>query len=376
MIHIRLLLTLISFTSLTVYSQKPVADFKVNVEHKCGYVTTEYINQSVNADTFLWDTYDIGYYTEIYEPRGTNFSSDKEWTVTLIAIGNGLRDTVSKLITVSQTRLDFDYAFVTNQYAPAKVQFINKSQVIDEDTLQYTWNFGNDSTSKQVSPVYTYQQPGTYYFTLNGKKNDNCELSISDYLVVKDTAQRGEAELNLSGCYDGYEYLECSKDIQYEITSDSITFKGYYYGNCGTHKTATIRQRMDSVFFRIWETGPLTTCNCGFCFNVSFPFKKDSAIVIYKDEVLSTNIIPDDYKKPTIKIYPKPADDILNIDLSKPASGSNTYTIVNMNGKKLQTGELNKEHIHLNRSKLANGVYILIIYDNSKVLLKEKILLD
>lgn len=372
-----LLFLLITLEVIAAFSQKPVADFEVIVDYKCGYVTTEFINQSVNADTFLWDENDTGHFTEIYEPRGTNFSSDKEWTATLIAIGNGLRDTTSKQVVVSQTRLDFDYAFIdSNQYAPTDVQFINQSQVRDEDTLVYSWDFGNDYSSGQTNPVFTYNKPGTYYITLNGTKNNNCDLSFSDYLIVKDTAQKGEVELNISGCYDDYQPTPCGDDINYKITNDSIIFKGYYHGNCGTYKTATIRESNDSVFFKIWEVGPRTTCSCGNCFDVSFPFKKDSAIVIYNDEVLATNIPLIDNNVSDIKVYPNPTEDFLNIELNQIFSGNYSYSILDMEGKKLQTGELTKKKIKINQSKITHGLYILFLYKNSKIILREKIMVD
>ena len=331
------LFCLISLTVIETFSQDPNADFEVNVDYNCGYATTEFINKSVNADTFLWDDNGTGSFIRAYEPQGGNIGIEKKWTVTLIAIGNGLRDTVSKVVEVSPTRLSFDYEFVdSNQYAPAEVQFINQSKDRDEDTLVYNWNFGNDSSSEKNNPVHTYIKPGTYYITLNGIKNNSCDLSISNHLIVKDTGQKGEVELNISGCYSDYESPPCGRNgINYEITDDSIIFKGFYYGNCGTYKTATINKRNDSVFLKIWEVGPLTTCYCGYCFDISFPFTKDSAVVIYNNKLLEKTHIPFvDNKKSGIKVFPNPTENYLNIDLHLKYSGNFSYSIVDLKKKK------------------------------------------
>lgn len=358
---------------ITTFSQNPIADFEVNVDYKCGYATTEFINKSVNADTFLWDDNGTGRFIEIYEPRGTNIGIDKEWTVTLIAIGNGLRDTASKHVEVSQTRLNFDYTFIdSSQYAPAEVQFNNQSKVRPEDTLKYHWDLGDDSTSEHKNPFHAYTNPGTYYVTLNGIKNSNCELSMTDYLIVKDTAQRGEV---------GLKYRDCSMNpnedsLVYAIRNDSIIFTGYYYGNCGTRKTATIRERNDTVYFKIWEVGPLTTCYSGGCFYVAFPFAdKDSAIVYYGNKRLASSIQSTSDFNTDIKVYPNPVGDFLELDMSELPSENYSYSITDLNGRKRQTGKLMQKRLKINRSKITKGLYILTINKDTKIIFKEKILI-
>ena len=82
-----LTLLFLTFWSYFSFCQNPVADFEFHVDYKCGYATTEFINKSTNADTFLWDKLGNGYFTEIYEPRGSNMTLNKKWIVTLIAKG-------------------------------------------------------------------------------------------------------------------------------------------------------------------------------------------------------------------------------------------------------------------------------------------------
>ena len=51
-----------------LFSQNPIADFDVIVNYECGKATTEFINNSENADSFLWDDNGTGVFFEIFEP--------------------------------------------------------------------------------------------------------------------------------------------------------------------------------------------------------------------------------------------------------------------------------------------------------------------
>ncbi|RPJ23944.1 MAG: hypothetical protein EHM25_14935, partial [Nitrosopumilales archaeon] len=123
------------FSSYIVFGQNPIADFQVNIDYKCGYATTEFINNSVDADTFLWDINGTGYYIETYEPRGSNIGIDKKWIVTLIAKQNGLSDTLSKEFEIFNTKIKFD-TILTDifGYAPLTVGFSNVSEIREGDT--------------------------------------------------------------------------------------------------------------------------------------------------------------------------------------------------------------------------------------------------
>ena len=192
---------LILFSGFEILSQNPVSDFDVNIDYKCGYAEIEFTNNSLNADTFLWDHNGNGEFIEIFEPRDITTHSDYSWRATLIAKGNGLSDTLSKDITIQQTRPGFNYYIPdTNQYAPLEVHFSVQSYVRSEDTLTYYWEFGDGTQSNLENPIKIFTKPATYWVFLHGIKNDGCELIASNTITVKDTSQRGEYEFITSKC--------------------------------------------------------------------------------------------------------------------------------------------------------------------------------
>ena len=375
---------LIFFTliyGLKLFSQNPVADFDVNIIYKCGFATTEFINNSQNADTFFWDTNGNGDFFETFEPNGSNIGTDKSWTVTLIAIGNGMSDTLSKQVDIFQTRANFSYSLQdTNGFAPTNVEFINQSFTREEDTLTLNWDFGDGFHSDLENPVHNYTTPNTYFVKLTGLKNSDCELSSSDYIIVKDTAQKGEFDFITSDCYNDYEIPPCGYEKHFEIGNDSLLIYGFYDGNCGTTKTATIRYSGDTVLVRTWEVGPLTTCYCGYCFEIGIPnISQDSAIVKFNNQIYMariSGILKRSNIEKSINIYPNPTSNFLIVDFYDSHFNNLSYEILDINGVQRQSGVLNQQNkIKINRQKLTKGFYIIVLKNENEIKYTKKLIL-
>ncbi len=357
-------------SSYLAFSQNPIADFQVNINHKCGYATTEFINNSVNADTFLWDVNGTGHYIETYEPKGSNIGIDQKWIVTLIAKQNGLSDTLSKEVEIFNSKVLFDtILYGISAYAPFTVGFTNLSEIREGDTMTYQWDFGDGSQSIDDTPAHTYELPNTYYATLTGTNSKGCELSYSDYIIVKDTAQKGEFEFINSSCISESETSPCGYDKHYMLTNDSLIVYGYYYGNCGTHKTATVRYDGDTVKIKTWEVGPMTTCSCGYCFEIIISnITKDSSIVTFNGaQILTelTNILEQNIENSLIKIFPNPVTDYLTIKIGGGDLYYFEFKIFNTGGQMIKTGKLNSEN-KIELKDIESGFYLLKVYDKSK----------
>jgi PKD repeat protein len=358
------------FSSYILFSQNPIADFQVNIDFKCGYATTEFINNSVNADTFLWDVNGTGHYIETYEPRGSNIGIDKKWIVTLIAKKNGLSDTISKEVEIFNSKVQFDtILYGISAYAPLTVGFSNLSEIRESDTLTYQWDFGDGTQSTDDIPEHTYELPNTYYATLTGTNSEGCELSYSDYIIVKDTAQKGEFEFINSSCISESEASPCGYDKHYKLSNDSLIVYGFYSGNCGTHKTATVRYDGDTVKIKTWEVGPLTTCSCGYCFEIIIPnITQDSSIVTFNGAQISTeltNILEQNIENSLIKIFPNPVTDYLTINIDETDLLYFEFKIFDTGGRIIKTGNLNRES-QIELKDIESGFYLLNVYDKSK----------
>lgn len=362
-------------------SQNPVADFETTIVYDCGYATIEFTNNSKNADTYLWDSYGTGTFTQTTLPKAISTSTDQSWTVTLIAKGNGTSDTISKKIEVIQTKVD--YAMTLDEakpYAPLSVKFVNQSVVRNGETMTFTWDFGDGEQSTEASPEHVYATPGTYYTTLKGRKNNDCELMASKFIIAKDTAQMGEFAYINTDCYNEYEVPPIAFGKHFEIKNDTLVAWGYLEGNCGAVKTATARYIRDTVFIRTWESGPLTTCNCGFGFEIKVPkVTKNPTVVLFNGEVYTAKTSTIDHiaeRENTIALYPNPAQNHITVETGC-TDGELDYQIIDAQGTVKQTGRLlTKQTIELDKQKVTAGLYLILLRTDSKIEFAKKIIVN
>jgi hypothetical protein len=293
---------------------------------------------------------------------------NKSWTVTLIAKGNGMSDTLSKQVDVFNTNIKFDTNINSiNQYAPLTVNFLNNSEIHEGDTLSYSWEFGDGEESDSVNPVHTYTEPGTYDITLTGLKSNGCELTYGDFITVKDSAQKGEFEFITSSCLREIEKSSYNSEKHFYIKDGILTVYGYYSANCGTHKTATLRCVGDSVYIQTWEEGPLATCSCSYCFEIKMPIvNQDSIVVFFNNQLVPLelsgikNLGISDFD---LKVVPNPVHDVLTLAIQNLKLSDCEYTIFDMNGRIVQKGGSSRQ----NQIKIEftdRGIYFIQIRNN------------
>ncbi|WP_210584961.1 PQQ-dependent sugar dehydrogenase [Streptomyces sp. GESEQ-35] len=103
-------------------------------------------------------------------------------------------------------------ANVTSGQAPLRVRFSSEGTTDqDGDTLTYSWDFGDGSTSTSAGPSHTYKKNGTYTATLTAKDATGRTGSASVQVVVGNTAPNV--------------VLELPKDGQLFSFGDAIPFK-------------------------------------------------------------------------------------------------------------------------------------------------------
>ncbi|HAD12041.1 MAG TPA: hypothetical protein DCF33_06335 [Saprospirales bacterium] len=80
------------------------------------------------------------------------------------------------------------------------LQFLDLSYVPDPTLLQWSWNFGDGTSSNEQNPYHIYAQPGTYTVTLTIEALD-CFSSISFEVDTENPWNFGQtpAQLGLSG---------------------------------------------------------------------------------------------------------------------------------------------------------------------------------
>lgn len=374
-------LILLTFIFLTarVYSQSTVTDFTFDVDYSnCDLVQAQFYfdgNPSSDLDSCIWYFGDgVKKFSSSSNNASYKYSKPGVYSVELVVWKDSVMSSIKKdsIITVYEAPVpSFRYEpSDTSLFAPLTVDFFNTTQIVDGDSLSYTWEINLKDTLSGENTSIEFTDPGTYYVTLKIDSKQGCEKSYTDYIVVRDSAQQGEFPLNMSGCFGETETSPCGYERNFEIISDTLVISGFYYGNCGTTKTVTTNFSGDTVMVKIWETGEHTTCGCGSCFEIRVPdIYTDSVLVNFNGELktaLITGIQGKEIDINSFEIFPNPANDVINISFSNANNECFKYSIIDMQGNVKQSGNLiqGKNTIQLNRQKLSNGFYLLVIDKN------------
>ena len=144
----------------------------------------KFINGSSNANSFQWrfsdgTSYKVSNVNHVFK-TGT-------WDATLIATNSfGCADTLSlpKLITATANpQANFNFSPLLNtpiSLNNATFQFTNLSN----GAINYTWNFGDNTSSALINPSHTYTAPGSYYVTLIATNAAGC-IDSSVYGIIE-----------------------------------------------------------------------------------------------------------------------------------------------------------------------------------------------
>ncbi len=112
----------------------------------------------------------------IYQSTGT-------WTVSLIVTSNsGCADTVTKNFSVYP--LPTVNFIAANSCQMQSVQFTDLSSIAVGNLTGWNWNFGDGNYSSQQNPSHPYQNPGTYFVTLNVTTAGGCSDSLVKQVIV------------------------------------------------------------------------------------------------------------------------------------------------------------------------------------------------
>ncbi|MES2593128.1 MAG: PKD domain-containing protein [Bacteroidota bacterium] len=134
----------------------------------CSPFTADFINQSLNSTTYLWDFGD-GNFSAQNNPSNiftTSSTANQVYTVQLISFSSfGCADTVNNTITVApQPVANFSASPLSQTYPSAEVSVINTTNT---GSWNYSWSWGNSNTSSLQQPASNiYSTWGNYTITL------------------------------------------------------------------------------------------------------------------------------------------------------------------------------------------------------------------
>ncbi len=168
-----------------------VSDYiTVNIEPVAAFLfavnadTVAFVNQSVGADSYLWNFGDGTTSTDANPVHV--YAEDGTYTVTLTATNECGSTTTSQTVTIlTPPQADFS-ASPTSGCAPLTVQFTDQSS---SNVLAWEWHFegGAPAISADQNPVVVYDTPGTWDVTLivhNGAGSDT--MAMPDLITVNE----------------------------------------------------------------------------------------------------------------------------------------------------------------------------------------------
>jgi len=127
-------------------------------------LTLRFINNSVNANEFLWTFGDGNESIENSPIHVYEYYEEGNYTVMLIAKNECISDTITKTIVLKPGCPNEPFANFSYSINGTTVTFHNYSVNVSSNS----WNFGNDGfTSNESNPTYTYSGFGIYPVTLS-----------------------------------------------------------------------------------------------------------------------------------------------------------------------------------------------------------------
>ncbi|WP_417611625.1 PKD domain-containing protein [Owenweeksia hongkongensis] len=291
-------------------------------------LNVSFIDSSVNATSIVWDfgdgttdtatnpthTYAApGYYTVCQTVMDICTS-----TTTCETIGVCLDTAISK----------FSYSDTLNT-----IWLISNAQ----NANSILWDFGDGNLSTNLNPTHTYLQYGTYTV---------CLIVSND--CYTDTLCQNITICPVKGIAD-YTYQHVGQSLAVRF-HDKSTYAQSYFWDFGDGSLSTMKNPL-IVYSRAWVYNVCLTITdtCG---------KEDK----YCEEI---NMMPFSIGElsllESIKVFPNPADDFLQIELPAEIKSGTIISLYDLNGKLLiERGVTeNKEQVTLDLSSLAKGLYLL-----------------
>ena len=148
-----------------------IADFDTTILTNCdSLLTVNMTNQSQFATDYIWDFGDGSPQQTNQDPQHV-YTVPGSYPITLVAIDTNRchpRDTIIKTVTLLPNTV-IDFVIADQACNGDDLLFQNLSN----PTASYFWDFGDGTSSTDVSPIHSYANEGTYTInTLHGGSFD------------------------------------------------------------------------------------------------------------------------------------------------------------------------------------------------------------
>lgn len=175
-----------------------VSNFSQSNTNSCAPINIQFINQSTNAVSRLWEFGD-GATSTLLNPSHT-YNANGSYSVTLHSYNTFGCEAISQHLNAVDLNFpvaDFSATFSPG-CAPLLTSFINTSS----NAVQWLWNFGDGTSSTLQNPAHTYNLPGDYNVSLVAFNSLGCSdtLSLHSYIHVINMAGNFVPPPTVTGC--------------------------------------------------------------------------------------------------------------------------------------------------------------------------------
>ncbi len=175
---------------LGVLNVEPTADFDYSPSNPTDLQNVMFTDKSSDLDgdivNWYWDLGD-GNTSKLQSPS-YQYGDNGTYIVTLtITDDDGASEVKSRQISVSNVGPMIDFAFFSANVtiiANDPVQFADKSEDLDGDIVNWSWDLGDGTTSTEKHLTHNYEKKGTYTVTLTVTDNDGVSSTKTKYITV------------------------------------------------------------------------------------------------------------------------------------------------------------------------------------------------
>lgn len=235
---------------------------------------------------------------------------------------------------------------------PLDIQFMNAS--VNATTYLWTFNDGNNFTSTEVSPMFTYQSIGEYMVSLIASNAQNCTHTFSKTITTV---------VNIA--LSGLELME----FQNGAIKPAVTI--FNRGNVSVKNLGLLLDISGSVIREYLGTTILSNSSSRHVLQFEIPDLDGMEYICVGVDV--EDITPDDNKAclnfeqsfTTFAPHPNPSNGELNVNWIVNEDGFVNLTLVNSMGQSVKNFQISSQEglnpFILNTSGLGSGVYFLKI---------------
>jgi PKD repeat protein len=295
---------------------------------------------------YFWDFGDGN--TSIQESPIHTYASAGTYTVCQTVVNACGADSTCHLVTVTDTPCDDPIVTFTNSANELTVDFTNTSTVTGTPT--FLWDLGDGNTSSIENPSHTYSADGDYTVCLT--VTDDCATDSTCVIVSANSTPP---------CVDPTAAFSFSGDPSVDFTDmSSVTGSSIpvtYSWDFGDTGTST-------------DQNPTHLYTTNGNFTVELTVTDSCGTDVTSQTVTIGSVGIDEVNINTIKVFPNPSVDVLNIQSENPMTKIQVYAI---DGRVVTQQSLKQNATTVSTADLSNGHYILNITLNNGQVLRKKI---